>query len=416
MSPKATRFESLLEAVPDALVGMDQKGVIRFVNRQTESLFGYDRDDLIGQRIEMLVPESLWQIYAEHRQDYFADPRTRSSGLELVLSGRQRDGTEFPINISLSHIDTGDVLLVVTAVRDVTQQKQAVKDAQLTAAIVQYSDDAIISDSLDGIITSWNPAAERMYGYLSAEVIGKHAKFLTPKDRTTEIGAVLKQIKAGQNVEHLETLRVRKDGTVFPVSLTISPIRDANGAVVGASVICRDVTALKLAVRYTRSLIEATLDPLVTISPEGKITDVNEATVKVTGVPRNELIGSDFSGYFTDPDKANRIYRLVSAQGSVTNYPLTMRHRDGTVTEVLYNASVYRDTGGNVLGVLAAARDVTKQVHAQRETAEQQARELERLAELELGQRLAVGGVLKMIEQLKNGDRRASEDSSLGKR
>jgi len=406
MSPKVTRFESLLEAVPDALVGMDQKGVIRFVNRQTESLFGYDRDDLIGQRIEMLVPESLWQIYAEHRQDYFADPRTRSSGLELVLSGRQRDGTEFPINISLSHIDTGDVLLVVTAVHDVTQQKQAVKNAQLTAAIVQYSDDAIISDSLDGIITSWNPAAERMYGYLSAEVIGKPAKFLTPKDRTTEIGAVLEQIKVGQHVEHLETLRVRKDGTVFPVSLTISPIRDANGAIVGASVICRDVTALKLAVRYTRSLIEATLDPLVTISPEGKITDVNEATVKATGVPRNKLIGTDFSDYFTDPDKANRIYRLVSAQGSVTNYPLTMRHRDGTVTEVLYNASVYRDTGGNVLGVLAAARDVTKQVHAQRETAEQQARELERLAELELGQRLAVGGVLKMIEQLKNGDRR----------
>ena len=106
----------------------------------------------------------------------------------------------------------------------------------------------------------------------------------------------------------------------------------------------------------------------------------------------------------------------MSAQGSVTNYPLTMRHRDGTLTEVLYNASVYRDTGGNVLGVLAAARDVTKQVHAQRETAEQQAMELERLAELELGQRLAVGGVLKMIEQLKNGDRRPQKTRPEGRR
>jgi PAS domain S-box-containing protein len=130
------------------------------------------------------------------------------------------------------------------------------------------------------------------------------------------------------------------------------------------------------------------------------------STVKATGVPRKLLIGTDFSGYFTDPDKANGIYRLVSAQGSVTDYPLTMRHRNGTVTEVLYNASVYRDTGGNVLGVLAAARDITKQVHAQRETAQQQARELEQLAELELSQRLATGGVLKMIEQLKRGDRR----------
>src|SRR5664280_3725937 len=148
MSSKTTRFESLLEAVPDALVGMDQNGVIRFVNRQTESLFGYDRDDLIGQPIQRLVPESLWQIYAEHQQDYFADPRTRSSGGDVELSGRHHDGTQFPINVSLSHIDTGDVLLVITAVRDVATQQQAVKNAQLISAIVQGSEDAIISGSL----------------------------------------------------------------------------------------------------------------------------------------------------------------------------------------------------------------------------------------------------------------------------
>src|ERR1035437_6091036 len=104
-------------------LGMGQKGVVRFVNRQTETLFGYDRDELIGQPIETLVPESLWQIYIQHRRDYFADPRTRSSGLELELSGRHRDGTEFPINISMSSIDTGDVLLVITAARDVTERK-----------------------------------------------------------------------------------------------------------------------------------------------------------------------------------------------------------------------------------------------------------------------------------------------------
>ena len=120
MPAQTTRYENLLEAVPDALVGMDQQGVIRFVNRQTETLFGYDRDQLIGQPIETLVPESLWQIYIQHRENYFADPKARSSGLELELSGRHRDGTEFPINISLSHIDTGDVLLVITAVHDVT--------------------------------------------------------------------------------------------------------------------------------------------------------------------------------------------------------------------------------------------------------------------------------------------------------
>ncbi len=486
MSSKTTRFESLLEAVPDALVGMDQKGVIRFVNRQTESLFGHDRDQLIGQRIEMLVPESLWQVYVEHRDGYFADPRTRSSGLELELSGRRADGTEFPINIALSHIDTGDVLLVITAVRDVTQQKQAVKNAQLTAAIVEYSDDAIIggtlegiitswnpaaermygysskeiigksgrllfpkgragemnaalakikagqqvehletnrvrqdgtvvpvsltiapirdedgaivgastvhrdvteqrqaieaaqrmaaivessddaiiSGSLDGSVTSWNPAAERMYGYSSEEIVGKSAECLTPKNLTGEIKAVLAKIKAGQHVEHLETKRVRKDGTVFPVSITVSPIRDADGAIVGSSVIHRDVTELKHAAQYARSLIEAGLDPLVTISPGGKIDDVNEATVKATGLPRDKLIGTDFSQYFTDPDKAHQGYQRAFAHGSVTDYPLTLRHRDGTLTDVLYNASVYRDADGNVLGVFAAARDISKQKEA----------------------------------------------------
>ena len=118
------------------------------------------------------------------------------------------------------------------------------------------------------------------------------------------------------------------------------------------------------AAHYARSLIEAGLDPLVTISPEGRITDVNQATIKVTGVPREELVGTDFSEYFTEPDRADEIYQLVFADGTVVDYPLTMRHRDGSLTEVRYNASVYPDAGGTVLGVLAAARDVTAQKQA----------------------------------------------------
>jgi len=111
--------------------------------------------------------------------------------------------------------------------------------------------------------------------------------------------------------------------------------------------------------QYARSLIEASLDPLVTISPEGKITDVNEATVKVTGIAREQLIGSDFSLYFTEPEKAREGYQLAFAEGLVADYPLTIRHADGKLTDVLYNASVYKDTQGDVLGVFAAARDIT---------------------------------------------------------
>ena len=150
--------------------------------------------------------------------------------------------------------------------------------------------------------------------------------------------------------------------------------------------------------QYARSLIEASVDPLVTISPEGKITDVNEATVKVTGVPREQLIDTDFSDYFTEPQKARGGYREVFEKGFVTDYPLTIRHKDGQLTDVLYNASVYRDVGGNVLGVFAAARDVTSQKRAEAEVAEQRNKELERLAELERFQKLTVGRELKMIE------------------
>ena len=140
------------------------------------------------------------------------------------------------------------------------------------------------------------------------------------------------------------------------------------------------------------------MDPLVTISGDGKITDANEATVKVTGVPQRELIGTDFSNCFTEPEKAREGYRQVFAKGFVTDYPLTIRHKQGRLTDVLYNASVYKDVRGNTLGVFAAARDVTARKRIEEELAEQRRKDLERLAELEKFQKLTVGRELKMVE------------------
>jgi PAS domain S-box-containing protein len=120
-----TKFESLLEAAPDAMVGVDRTGTIRFVNRQTELLFGYDRDELVGQLIETLVPESSRNVHPGHRSGYFGSPGTRAMGAGLALSGRRRDGSEFPVDISLSSIDTEEGLLVTAAVRDITDRKQA---------------------------------------------------------------------------------------------------------------------------------------------------------------------------------------------------------------------------------------------------------------------------------------------------
>jgi PAS domain S-box-containing protein len=126
---------------------------------------------------------------------------------------------------------------------------------------------------------------------------------------------------------------------------------------------------------YARSLLEASLDPLVTISDEGKITDVNEASVQVTGVPRERLIGTDFSNYFTEPQKAREGYRQVFSEGLVCDYPLAIRHTSGRVTDVLYNASVYKDAQGKVLGVFAAARDITERKRAE-ERIQQQSKDI----------------------------------------
>jgi PAS domain S-box-containing protein len=168
----------------------------------------------------------------------------------------------FPVSLTISPIrDAGGAIVGASVIaRDMTEQRKAFDAAQRMAAIVEGSDDAIISGALDGSISSWNPAAEKMYGYYSAEAIGKPAALLTPKDRVGEIEAVLEQIKAGRHVEHLETKRVRKDGRVFPVSLTVSPIRDEDGAVVGASSITRDVTEARQAYEAARSMIESSLD------------------------------------------------------------------------------------------------------------------------------------------------------------
>jgi PAS domain S-box-containing protein len=384
-------LEGLLDAVPDVLVGVDREGMIRLVNRQTGLQFGYAPDDLIGLPVEVLVPESLRAIRRVHRDSYNAHPRTPSMGLGLRLNRRRREGTQFPTDVRLFHLDTQDGLLVIAAVRDLTDRKRATeKRDQMSRllAVIEFSRDAVISTTLEGAVTSWNPAAERLLGYKSAEIIGRSGRLLSRPDRTGEADAILAKIKDGQAVQNFETVRVRKDRTAFPVSLTVSPIYDEHGAIIGASAMPRDMTRARHGFDAAGSMIESSLYSPTEISPEHKIT----------GVPRDTLIGTDFSDYFTEPAKADRIYQLVFSEGMAVDYPLTMRHKDGTLTEVLYNASVYRDAGGNVLAVFAAARDVTRQMQAQREVAEQQAREHVRLAELERFQKMTIERALKVIE------------------
>ncbi|HEY6838569.1 MAG TPA: PAS domain-containing methyl-accepting chemotaxis protein, partial [Geobacteraceae bacterium] len=227
---------------------------------------------------------------------------------------------------------------------------------------------SIIGKDLNHRILSWNEGARRNYGYTAEEVMEQDSGILhTPEDIASgKVKRMLTEV-AEKGLAEGEFVRVRKDGSRFTASVVVTRRTDASGNPIGFLLVSSDITEQKVAEenlrnasQYARSLIEASLDPLVTISPDGKITDVNEATTKVTGVTRDGLIGADFSNYFTEPEKARQGYKQVFEKGFVTDYPLTIRHTDGSQTNVLYNASLYKDAEEHVLGVFAAARDVTE--------------------------------------------------------
>jgi rsbT co-antagonist protein RsbR len=228
-------------------------------------------------------------------------------------------------------------------------------------------DYAFIMIDLEGRVATWNTGAERLKGYGAPEIVGRHFSCFYPPEAVAA-GLPDKELEAARREGRFEDegWRLRKDGSRFWANVVLTALHDDAGVLRGFSKVTRDLTernqaaeTIRKAGAYTRSLIEASLDPLVTISPTGKITDVNGATERITGCSRDELIGTDFSTYFTEPDKAREGYEKVFRDSQVRDYPLEIRRRDGRRISVLYNASIYRDELGEPIGVFAAARDIT---------------------------------------------------------
>ncbi len=265
---------------------------------------------------------------------------------------------------------------------------------------------AVIEWGPDMRLTRWSREAERIFGWKADEVLGKRMenfRWIYPED-TVLVGEVSTGLQTGTNPRRFSANRnYRKDGSVVHCEWYNSSLLDASGQLRSIMSLVLDVTArrqaeealrrskdeleqrvanrtteLRAASLYARGLLEASLDPLVTISPEGRVTDVNHATELATGLPRARLVGSSFSDYFTEPAQASAGYRQVLAQGEVRDYPLTLRHVSGRTIDVLYNAVVYHDEAGRVLGVFAVARDVTEQKRTAAELALHRAN-LERL-------------------------------------
>jgi PAS domain S-box-containing protein len=248
------RFRDVVEGAPDAMLIVDASGKIALLNGQAEKLFGYSREELLGMRVEELVPTATRSRHASHRAAYSRRPHARGMATGLELSARRRDGTEVPVEISLSPLETADGLLTSAAIRDVSERRTAEKATRELAAIVESTDDAIIGGNLDGVVTSWNRGAERLYGYTAEEAVGRKATFLLPPETPHQQEELIARLREGEGVDHFETRRVTKDGRVVDVSLTVSPIHDRDGTVIGAATVAHDMTERLAAEREAERL------------------------------------------------------------------------------------------------------------------------------------------------------------------
>ena len=414
---KNTPYRALLEAAPDAIVVVNQIGAIVLVNAQAEKLFGYRRDELIGQPAKILVSENFRNQHNQQHSRFLATPQERPTMAGLELFGLRKDGTEFPIEIRLSPLDTKEGVLVSSAIRDISDRRRTEEDLRRLASIVACSDDAIVGKTTEGIITSWNTAAERIYGYSASEAIGQPVTMLVPLDRADEVSPLLERLKRGETVDHFETVRLRKDGKEVPMEVTVSPIRDALERIVGASTIGRDITVRKAAEKHLvqmegryRGLLEAAPDAVVVVNQDGKIVLLNLQAEKHFGYQRDELIGQDVKNIIPK-ELAERL--AAHAIGATvdphvpqtgTGIELYGRRKDGSdfPIEILLSPL---DTLDGIL-VTASIRDITQRKQRENDLSRLAALAEDRLCALSKSQEQ-----LQLLEEIATSSNKASSIS-----
>ena len=389
-------------------IATDAKGVIQIFNVGAERMLGYTAAEVMNtitpadisdpQEIIARATSLSLEFATPIAPGFEALVFKASRGIEDIyeLTYFRKDGSRFPAVVSVTALrDAQDAIIGYLLIgTDNTARKQAeealLKAGALQSAIFNSANFSSIATDASGVIQIFNVGAERMLGYTAAEVMNT----ITPADisdpqeiiaRATSLsiefatpiapGFEALVFKASRGIEDIyELTYFRKDGSRFPAVVSVTALRDAQDAIIGYLLIGTDNTARmqveeerrKLDQRlrdqhfYTRSLIESNIDALMTTDPRGIITDVNKQTEALTGCTRDELIGAPFKNYFTDPDRAEAAINRVLNEGKVTNYELTARARDGTLTVVSYNATTFHDRDRNLQGVFAAARDMTE--------------------------------------------------------
>ena len=376
-------YRKLLETLPQKIVYKDRNGLYVSCNENFARDLNLSATDIAGKTDSDFFPKELAEKYRADDRRVMESGETVEIEEEYLSQGRKQSvqTAKTPVRD-----EWGAVTGVLAIFWDITERKraeQAVQQAlQYNRSLIEASLDPLVTIAPDGMITDVNRATEQVTGCPRQKLIGTDfCDYFTDRQKARD---GYQQVFREGLVQDYELAVRRRDGQITPVLYNASVYRDEGGAVVGVFAAARDITERKRAEEelaganaYNRSLIEASLDPLVTIAPDGKITDVNHATELVTGCARQELIGTDFCDYFTEPRKARDGYQQVFREGLVQNYELALRRRDGRITPVLYNASVYRDEAGAITGVFAAARDITERKRAE-QALEQKAQDLAR--------------------------------------
>jgi PAS domain S-box-containing protein len=391
------RYKSLYETMIQGVVYQDKKGRIVSMNPAAEKIMGYTFEQVKNRTSE----DPIWQAIHE---DYTPFPGDEHPSMVALKTGKEVKnvimGVKYPprggytwLNIhAVPEFENGQdkPYQVYTTFEDITEHRKIEEELKRHAALLDVSYEAIFSWNFDSKILSWNQGAERLYGYSYHEAIGARGHELLKTEFTGGFQEILKKLDQDQTWSG-ELIHQMKNGKKIIVESRLQLITDISGEKIVLET-NRDVTnrkkveeKLKEAMNnleeqveertqelirandYNRNLIETSLDPQVTIGPDGRITDVNRATEKVTGYSRVELIGTDFADYFTNPEDAKKGYQQVFQYGLVRDYPLEIKHKNNSLTPVLYNASVYRDEHGEVVGVFAAARDITERKNAEEE-------------------------------------------------
>ncbi len=347
------------------------EGIIRYCNPAAEQLYRHAAAELIGHAVTLLVPPD----HAADEEAVLTKLRAGSPGEELrtvrLARGEKRVGV---VLSALPIRDRSGALVGISELSRPSGEASLSTIQSYLAAIVESSDDAIISKDLNGTIQSFNAAAERMFGYTSAEVVGKSITILIPRDRLSEETEILRRLRRGERIDHFETVRMAKDGRLLDISLTVSPVRDAEGKIVGASKIARDISELKRAARavaaqqeWFRVTLSSIGDAVIASDQSGRVTFLNSTAERMTGWKSAEAAGKPLAEVFRVENertqaRAENPAERVLATGRVVglgNHTVLLS-RDGSRCPIDDSAAPILDPSGSILGVVLVFRDVTE--------------------------------------------------------